>query len=776
MPARRQPDRVGRARPGSAPLARGGGRGSRPARRGRVAVRLEPVGEALVQVGTDRLGQGVVGGVADQLVPEAVGVLVRRAEAGPAGSAPCAPTRAAARRPAVSLGAARRWPRGGRSFPRSSRARAPTARPVRAGRGGRRGAPGSSEARRRCHPGCPGRARASPRGTAGFPRRRRRSVRGALRGASPSAADSSRALCRVERLEQDSRRVLLAAAPAGPPLEQFRPSRAEHEDRGVRDEAATCSTRSSSVFSAQCRSSSTQTTGWACASCSSSLRKPQAISRRRRDSSLSPSERAQRPRRVSCRQRPGLLENLDDRPVRDAVAVRETATAHDARIRPREELRREPRLAHASRAEHRDQLDTNGSCTAWAKTSRTRCSSCSRPIIGVENRRSSMPVAASSRYAATGFDFPFSGRADRPPRRRPQTLRAPVSACRSAPRPAAAACSSRAATLTASPVASRSSVPVTTSPVLTPTRPLMPELRERVAHLDRRPTGTEGVVLVRDRRSEHRHHRIADELLDRASMCLDDRLHPLEVASEQRPQCLRIGRLAERGRAGDVAKQHGYRLAHLALDRRVESRAAVCAARKPFRRLAAAAGADQHTSTLSSAGRSRKCRTSAERQQRAFVLEQEPLHRQAAAEAGQRTVGADHAVAREDERQRVLAVRRADGARLLRAVAEAARLLAVADGLAVRDGREREPALTLELAAVRSSGRSNAVSSPAKYDSSCSAASSRTGDAPSDGNACAWNRTPASPSRVATRPRGPIGLSTTVLAMSSITTRGDDVA
>ena len=40
--------------------------------------------------------------------------------------------------------------------------------------------------------------------------------------------------------------------------------------------------------------------------------------------------------------------------------------------------------------------------------------------------------------------------------------------------PGCAACSSRAATLTASPVASRSSVPVTTSPVMTPIRPWSP--------------------------------------------------------------------------------------------------------------------------------------------------------------------------------------------------------------------------------------------------------------------------------------------------------------
>jgi hypothetical protein len=42
-----------------------------------VAVGLEPGGKALVQVGADRLGQGVVRSVADQLMPEAVGLLER---------------------------------------------------------------------------------------------------------------------------------------------------------------------------------------------------------------------------------------------------------------------------------------------------------------------------------------------------------------------------------------------------------------------------------------------------------------------------------------------------------------------------------------------------------------------------------------------------------------------------------------------------------------------------------------------------------------------------
>ena len=73
---------------------------------------------------------------------------------------------------------------------------------------------------------------------------------------------------------------------------------------------------------------------------------------------------------------------------------------------------------------------------------------------------------------------------------------------------------------------------------------------------------------------------------------------------------------------------------------------------------------------------------------------------QPAAEAGQRAVGADHAVARQDDRHRVLAVRGTDRPRSVRAEPEPARLLAVAHRLPVRDRREREPAAALELGAV----------------------------------------------------------------------------
>jgi hypothetical protein len=93
--------------------------------------------------------------------------------------------------------------------------------------------------------------------------------------------------------------------------------------------------------------------------------------------------------------------------------------------------------------------------------------------------------------------------------------------------------------------------------------PLDPELREPVAHLHRRPQGPQRVVLVYGRHAEHRHHRVADELLDRAAVTFDDRLHPLEVARQQRPQGLGVKRLAQRGRAGHVAEEHCHGLPHL---------------------------------------------------------------------------------------------------------------------------------------------------------------------------------------------------------------------
>ena len=52
---------------------------------------------------------------------------------------------------------------------------------------------------------------------------------------------------------------------------------------------------------------------------------------------------------------------------------------------------------------------------------------------------------------------------------------------------------------------------------------LVAERRDGVDQLQRRPDGALGVVLVRDRRAPHRHHRVADELLDRPAVAADRR-------------------------------------------------------------------------------------------------------------------------------------------------------------------------------------------------------------------------------------------------------------
>ncbi len=144
-------------------------------------------------------------------------------------------------------------------------------------------------------------------------------------------------------------------------------------------------------------------------------------------------------------------------------------------------------------------------------------------------------------------------RLDRPRRRTASRTRSRVSAPMSTS-PAAAACSRRAATLTASPVTSVSpSPPTTTSPVLTPIRASSPCSDDRRSHLRGGSDSAERVVLVRDRNPEDGHHRVADELLDGAAVALDDRAEILEVAAHARSgappdRSTRRARSSRRGR------------------------------------------------------------------------------------------------------------------------------------------------------------------------------------------------------------------------------------
>ena len=167
-----------------------------------------------------------------------------------------------------------------------------------------------------------------------------------------------------------------------------------------------------------------------------------------------------------------LLQHLDHRPVGDAFAVGEAAAANDGRASSPRGTRATSRDLPTPAAPSTVKSWHERSASACASAARRRSSSRSRPTIAPRARpgRRRSRDTDTSRYAVQQARTCPSARAARPARRRPRRERARSVSAPSRISPGWAACSSRAATLTASPVASRSSVPVTTSPVLTPIR------------------------------------------------------------------------------------------------------------------------------------------------------------------------------------------------------------------------------------------------------------------------------------------------------------------
>ncbi len=130
-----------------------------------------------------------------------------------------------------------------------------------------------------------------------------------------------------------------------------------------------------------------------------------------------------------------------------------------------------------------------------------------------------------------------------------------------------AALCSRAAVLTTSPEAmpspasGRASSETSASPVVIPTRSSSPSSTREVADRERSADCALGVVLVRRRRAEERHDRVADELLDGAAVALELRADALVVGAQDRLDVLRIHRLRPRREADEVAEDDRHDLA-----------------------------------------------------------------------------------------------------------------------------------------------------------------------------------------------------------------------
>ena len=123
------------------------------------------------------------------------------------------------------------------------------------------------------------------------------------------------------------------------------------------------------------------------------------------------------------------------------------------------------------------------------------------------------------------------------------------------------------------------------SPVSTPARAWMPAPSAGTASTSSSAgaDGALGVVLVGGRRAPDGHHGIADELLDRAAVALDDVAREVEVARQRVADVFRVALLGERREADEVREQDADELALRAAGRCRAGRAAAG-------RLAAAVG------------------------------------------------------------------------------------------------------------------------------------------------------------------------------------------
>ena len=120
---------------------------------------------------------------------------------------------------------------------------------------------------------------------------------------------------------------------------------------------------------------------------------------------------------------------------------------------------------------------------------------------------------------------------------------------------------------------------------------------------ERSSDGPLGIVLVRGRRAEQRHHRVADELLDRPAASLELGAQARVVRLEHGAHVLGVELLGPRGEADEVGEEDGHDLALLAgrLGRLPQTRAAARAEARAVRVLVAAAGTGEHQCSRSTA-------------------------------------------------------------------------------------------------------------------------------------------------------------------------------
>ena len=87
---------------------------------------------------------------------------------------------------------------------------------------------------------------------------------------------------------------------------------------------------------------------------------------------------------------------------------------------------------------------------------------------------------------------------------------------------------------------------------------LLAEGLDRLGQIERGTHRAFGVVLVRHRRSPHRHDRVADELLDHAAIAPDQAATGLEVPSQEVANLFRVAGFGERREPDEVGEHDRY--------------------------------------------------------------------------------------------------------------------------------------------------------------------------------------------------------------------------
>ena len=116
------------------------------------------------------------------------------------------------------------------------------------------------------------------------------------------------------------------------------------------------------------------------------------------------------------------------------------------------------------------------------------------------------------------------------------------------------------------------------------------QLLDPFERVERGANGALGVIVVREGRAEHRHHRVADELLHHAAEPLDAVAELLVVPPVQIPDVFGVGAIRALRRADHVDEQHRDELPLIVRTAPAQLRTARGAEPRVRRRLRSAAG------------------------------------------------------------------------------------------------------------------------------------------------------------------------------------------